>query len=161
MSGIEGRGRKQPGAKRAVGAPTVPQGAKAKRPKTGGRRKSSLEVEMVRARIASEIAGWHDDTALNEEQAAISLGVSVSTLEYWRSKPNDPDDPRCNRLDPHAAALPLIGLWQPRGGGDWGRLLSRMDDAARVGVFGLAFSARLDDCAGHAEPVELPSPFDH
>lgn len=94
MSGTEGRGRKQPGAKRAVGAPTPPQGATAKRPKTGGRRKSSLEDEMARARIASEIAGWHDDTTLNEEQAAIFLGVSVSTLEYWRSKPNDPDDPR-------------------------------------------------------------------
>lgn len=94
MSGIEGRGRKQPGAKRAVGAPTPLQGATAKRPKTGGRRKSSLEEEMARARIASEIASWHDDTTLSEEQAAIFLGVSVSTLERWRSKPNDPNDPR-------------------------------------------------------------------
>ncbi len=94
MSGIEGRGKKQPGAKRAAGAPTLAHGATAKRPKTGGRRKLSLEEEMVRARIASEIAGFHDDTTLNEEQAAIFLGVSVSTLEYWRSKPNDPDDPR-------------------------------------------------------------------
>jgi len=49
---------------------------------------------MARARIASEIAGWHGDTTLSEEQAAIFLGVSVSTLEDWRSKPNDPDDPR-------------------------------------------------------------------
>jgi len=94
MPGIEGRGKKQPGAMRAVGAQTVHPGVKAKRPKTGGRRRSSLEEEMVRARIASEIAGWHDDTTLNEEQAAIFLGVSVSTLQYWRSKPNDPDDPR-------------------------------------------------------------------
>ena len=94
MSGNEGRGTKQPSAKRAAGALTLPHGATAKRPKTGGRRKSSLEEEMVRARIASEIAGFHDDTTLNEEQAAIFLGVSVSTLEYWRSKPNDPDDPR-------------------------------------------------------------------
>ena len=60
----------------------------------GRQARSSLEEEMVRARIASEIAGFHDDTTLNEEQAAIFLGVSVSTLEYWRSKPNDPDDPR-------------------------------------------------------------------
>ena len=94
MSGIERRGKKQPTAKRAAGALTLPHGATAKRPKTGGRRKLSLEEEMVRARIASEIAGFHDDTTLNEEQAAIFLGVSVSTLEYWRSKPNDPDDPR-------------------------------------------------------------------
>jgi hypothetical protein len=94
MSGIEGRGPKPPGAKRAVGAPALPLGATAKRPKTGGRRKLSLEEEMARARIASEIAGFHDDTTLNEEQAAIFLGVSVSTLEFWRSKPNDPADPR-------------------------------------------------------------------
>ena len=94
MSGIEGRGKKQPGVKRAAGALTLPHGATAKRLKTGGRRKSSFEDEMARARIASEIAGWHDDTTLNEEQAAIFLGVSVSTLERWRSKPNDPNDPR-------------------------------------------------------------------
>ena len=69
MSGIEGRGRKQPGAKSAEGPPTMPQGAKAKKPKTGGRKKSSLEEEMARARIASEIAGWPDDTTLNEDLA--------------------------------------------------------------------------------------------
>ena len=94
MAGIEVLGKKQPGAKRAAGAPTLPHGATAKRPKTGGRRKLSLEEEMVRARFASEIAGWHDDTTLNEEQAAIFLGVSVSLLEYWRSKRNDPGERR-------------------------------------------------------------------
>lgn len=94
MSGIEGRGRKQPGAKSAEGPPTMPQGAKAKKPKTGGRKKSSLEEEMARARIASEIAGWPDDTTLNEDLSAIYLGVSVSLLEFGRAKPRDPDNPR-------------------------------------------------------------------
>ena len=94
MSGIEGRGRKQPGAKSAEGPPTMPQGAKAKKPKTGGRKKSSLEEEMARARIASEIAGWPDDTTLNEDLSAIYLGVSVSLLELGRAKPKNPDNPR-------------------------------------------------------------------
>ena len=94
MSGIEGRGKKQPGAKRAAGASTVPQVATVTRPKTGGRKKSSLEEEMARARIASEIAGWPDDTTLNEDLSAIYLGVSVSLLESGRAKPKDPDNPR-------------------------------------------------------------------
>lgn len=94
MPGTEGRGKKQPGAKRAVGTPPVPQGATAKKPKTGGRKKSSLDEELARARIASEIAGWHDDTTLNEDLAAIYLGVSVSLLESGRARPKDPGDPR-------------------------------------------------------------------
>ena len=49
---------------------------------------------MARARIASEIAGWPDDTTLNEGLSAIYLGVSVSLLESGRAKPKDPDNPR-------------------------------------------------------------------
>lgn len=94
MSGIEGRGKKKPSAKSAGGAPTVPQAAKVKRPKTGGRKKSSLEEEMARARMASEIAGWHDDTTLNEDLAAIYLGISVGQLGASRAKPRDPNDSR-------------------------------------------------------------------
>lgn len=94
MSGIEGRGKKNPAAKRAEAGPTVRQAAKVKRPKTGGRKKSSLEEEMARARMASEIAGWHDDTTLNEDLAAIYLGISVSQLGASRAKPKDPNDPR-------------------------------------------------------------------
>lgn len=58
--------------------------APAKRPKTGGRVKKSLDDLLAKARVANEIAGMHDDTTLPEELAAIYLGISVSELAEHR-----------------------------------------------------------------------------
>lgn len=56
----------------------------AKRPKTGGRVKKTLEQMMAEARIASDIATLNDDTTLPQELAAIYLGVSVAELATMR-----------------------------------------------------------------------------
>lgn len=57
----------------------------AKRPKTGGRVKKSIDQLMVELRFRDEIAGMRDDTTLPEELAAIYLGVSVAELAEHRS----------------------------------------------------------------------------
>lgn len=59
----------------------------AKKQKTGGRVKKSLDQLMSEARIRNEIAGMNDDTALPEELAAIYLGISVSELAEMRKPP--------------------------------------------------------------------------
>lgn len=56
----------------------------AKRPKTGGRVKKSLDQMLSEARIRDELAGMNDDTVLPEELAAIYLGVSVAELAALR-----------------------------------------------------------------------------
>ena len=94
-----GTGDSQPGAK------TEPPPAK--RPKTGGRTKKSLDQMLAEARIRDELAGMNDDTALPEELAAIYLGVSVAELAELR-KPSKvakaaagskaPDQPKPARL---------------------------------------------------------------
>lgn len=61
------------------------QPAVAKRPKTGGRVKKSIDQLMAELRVRDEIAGMRDDTTLPEELAAIYLGVSVAELAEQRS----------------------------------------------------------------------------
>lgn len=61
--------------------------APAKKQKTGGRVKKSLDQLMSEARIRNEIAGMNDDTTLPEELAAIYLGISVSELAEMRKPP--------------------------------------------------------------------------
>ena len=58
--------------------------APAKKQKTGGRVKKSLDQLMSEARFRNEIAGMNDDTTLPEELAAIYLGISVSELAEMR-----------------------------------------------------------------------------
>lgn len=79
----------------------------AKRPKTGGRTKKSLDQMLAEARIRDELAGMNDDTALPEELAAIYLGVSVAELAELRKPskgakaaagPKDTDRPKPARL---------------------------------------------------------------
>lgn len=61
--------------------------APAKKQKTGGRVKKSLDQLMSEARIRNEIAGMNDDITLPEELAAIYLGISVSELAEMRKPP--------------------------------------------------------------------------
>jgi hypothetical protein len=61
----------------------------AKRPKTGGRVKKSLDQMLVEARIRDELAGMNDDTVLPEELAAIYLGISVAELRELRNPPKN------------------------------------------------------------------------
>lgn len=65
---------------------SVVQTPVAKRPKTGGRVKKSIDQLMVELRVRDEIAGMRDDTTLPEELAAIYLGVSVAELAEQRSR---------------------------------------------------------------------------
>ena len=58
--------------------------AGAKKTKTGGRVVKTLEQKVAEGEIASKIAGWHDDTTLDEELSAIYLGVSKKALEEIR-----------------------------------------------------------------------------
>lgn len=55
-----------------------------KKAKTGGRVVRTLEQKVAEGEIASKIAGWHDDTTLDEELSAIYLGVSKKALEEMR-----------------------------------------------------------------------------
>lgn len=59
--------------------------AAAKRTKTGGRVKKSIDHMMAELRVRDEIAGMRDDTTLPEELAAIYLGMSVAELAEQRS----------------------------------------------------------------------------
>jgi hypothetical protein len=61
----------------------VPQNG-TKKSKTGGRVVKTLEQKMAEGEMASKIAGWHDDTTLDEELSAIYLGVSKKALEEMR-----------------------------------------------------------------------------
>ena len=56
----------------------------AKKQKTGGRVKKSLEQLLVETRIRNELADIHDDTNIPEELAAIYLCISVSELASYR-----------------------------------------------------------------------------
>lgn len=56
----------------------------AKKAKTGGRVSKTLEQKMAEGEVASKIAGWHDDTTLDEELSAIYMGVSKKALEEMR-----------------------------------------------------------------------------
>ena len=58
--------------------------AGAKKVKTGGRVVKTLEQKMAEGAMASQISGWHDDTTLDEELAAIYVGVSKKKLEELR-----------------------------------------------------------------------------
>lgn len=57
-----------------------------KRAKTGGRTVKPLSKKMEEARARSEIAGWHDDTTLDTELAALYLCMSVKKLEELRTQ---------------------------------------------------------------------------
>ena len=86
------------------------ESAPAKKQKTGGRVKKSLDQLMSEARIRNEIAGMNDDTTLPEELAAIYLGISVSELAEMR-KP-------AKRADKSAVAskttpLPRLKMLKP------------------------------------------------
>jgi len=74
----------------ATAAIEKPQGkpAAAKRPKTGGRVKRSLQEEFERQRMAAEIATWNDDMTLTEDFAAIYLGISTAKLRELRGAIN-------------------------------------------------------------------------
>lgn len=67
---------------------------KAKKPKTGGRKKKSIEEQLAQARLASDIAALHDDTTISAELAAIYLGISLKQLGSLRSKPKAVDETR-------------------------------------------------------------------
>jgi hypothetical protein len=56
----------------------------AKKAKTGGRVVKTVEQKMAEGAMASQISGWHDDTTLDEELAAIYMGVSKKKLEELR-----------------------------------------------------------------------------
>ena len=65
-----------------------------KKEKTRGRKKSSIEEQLERGKVASQIAPWHDDTTISAELAAIYLGMSLKQLADLRSKPKPSDEPR-------------------------------------------------------------------
>ena len=65
-----------------------------KKAKTGGRKKASIEEQMAKGRIASEIASWNDDTTLSAELSAIYLGISLKQLGELRVKAKVSDGTR-------------------------------------------------------------------
>lgn len=84
--------------------------APAKKQKTGGRVKKSLDQLMSEARIRNEIAGMNDDTTLPEELAAIYLGISVSELAEMRKPPKKvPKSSAASKAPP----LPRLKMLKP------------------------------------------------
>jgi hypothetical protein len=69
-----------------------------KKSKTGGRVVKTLEQKMAEGEMASKIAGWHDDTTLDEELSAIYMGVSKKALEEMRLAEKAKND-ESTRLD--------------------------------------------------------------
>ncbi len=70
----------------------------AKKAKTGGRVVKTVEQKMVEGAMASQISGWHDDTTLDEELAAIYMGVSKKKLEELRLAEEAKED-KSSRLE--------------------------------------------------------------
>lgn len=65
--------------------------AKPKRPKTGGRKKKSIDQMLVETRVRAELAGHPDDTDVPAPLAAIYLGISEDTLlELRKPRPDGP-----------------------------------------------------------------------
>ena len=91
---------------------SVAQPVVAKRPKTGGRVKKSIDQLMVELRVRDEIAGMRDDTTLPEELAAIYLGVSVSDLAEQRST-NSKKPATGSKSQAGSASPPKIKMIKP------------------------------------------------
>lgn len=86
--------------------------AVAKRLKTGGRVKKSIDQLMAELRVRDEIAGMRDDTTLPEELAAIYLGVSVAELAEQRSSKSKKQR-MGSKSQAAAASPPTIKMLKP------------------------------------------------
>ena len=85
----------------------------AKRPKTGGRVKRSIDQLMAELRVRDEIAGMRDDTTLPEELAAIYLGVSVAELAEQRKRSKSKKSATGSKSQADAASPPKIKMLKP------------------------------------------------
>lgn len=65
---------------KAASAPAKADSAGAKRPKTGGRVKKSIDQMLVETRVRNELAPYDDSTDVPAALAALYLGVSEDTL---------------------------------------------------------------------------------
>lgn len=89
------------------------QAVPAKRPKTGGRVKKSIDQLMAELRVRDEIAGMRDDTTLPEELAAIYLGVSVAEMAEQRKPSKSKKPGAASKSQAGAEGPPKLKMIKP------------------------------------------------
>jgi hypothetical protein len=126
--------------------------ASAKKSKTGGRVSKTLEQKMAEGEMASKIAGWHDDTTLDEELSAIYLGVSKKALEEMRLAEKTKND--------DSARLEII-KYIPKGSIGQNQpvhyKLGKLREYQKQNTFSSSFQAAI--AAGMAGWCTVPQPF--
>jgi hypothetical protein len=124
----------------------------AKKAKTGGRVSKTLEQKMAEGELASKIAGWHDDTTLDEELSAIYLGVSKKALEEMRLAEKAKND--------DSARLEII-KYIPKGSIGQNQpvhyKLGKLREYQKQNTFSSSFQAAI--AAGMAGWCTVPQPF--
>ncbi|MCX7139834.1 MAG: hypothetical protein NT123_01805 [Proteobacteria bacterium] len=78
-----------------------------KRPKTGGRASKSLEEKLKLGQARSQVSSWHDDTTVDDELAALYLGISKKKLEELRAPSKEAKDKQ------RVAAPPILKIFDP------------------------------------------------
>ena len=98
--GGDARGEHEPASESPMLAPRT-------RSKTGGRVKKSLEDKLKLGQARSQISLWCDDTTVDEELAALYLGISVKKLQELRAPPKEAKDKQ------RVAGPPFIKIFDP------------------------------------------------